>query len=182
VTVLRDATPADAARIGETHYRAREEAYPDLLPAARVNPRTIAERQQQWLDFLRDPGYGRDRCLFVIEQPGAGIIGFAGGGPQRHGDPEFPGEVWSIYLLRPHRGQGNGRRLMGEVARRLFGFGFRGLIVWTQPENARARAFYQRLGGVYVRTRPSGVFESVGYGWKDLSVLLAPETPSHRQL
>jgi GNAT superfamily N-acetyltransferase len=79
---------------------------------------------------------------------------------------------WSLYLLRPWRGQGNGRRLMAEIARRLVGAGYGGLIVWTQPENRPARAFYERLGGVYVRTRPSGVFQSVGYGWRDIRALL----------
>lgn len=182
VTVIRDTTAADAARVGEVHYRAREEAYPAFLPAERVNPRTIAERQAQWTGFVRDPGYGRDRFLVVLEATGEGIVGFAGGGPQRHGDPSFPGEVWSIYLLLPHRGQGQGRRLMSEIARRLHGALYPALIVWTQPQNARARGFYEKLGGVYVRTRPSGPFESVGYGWPDARVLVAPEAPSLRQL
>ncbi len=179
---IRDATPEDAARVGEVHYRAREEAYPAFLEPARVNPRTIAERQAQWTGFVGDPGYGRDRFLVVLEAPGEGIVGFAGGGPQRHGDPAFPGEVWSIYLLRPHRERGQGRLLMSEIARRLQAV-YPALIVWTQPQNARARAFYERLGGVYVRTRPSGPFESVGYGWQDIRVLAGPRAPpSSRQL
>ncbi len=169
---VRDATPEDAARIGDVHYRARAEAYPAFLPPARINTRTLAERQAQWLEFARDPGYGRDRFLVVLEAPREGIVGFAAGGPQRHGDPAFPGEVWSIYLLGPSRGQGHGRLLMSEAARRLAGARYTGLIVWTQPENARARAFYERLGGVYVRTRPSGEFQSVGYGWSDIRTLL----------
>lgn len=177
--ILRDATPADAARIGELHHRARSEAYPGFLPAARVNTRTVAERQQQWREFLEHPDIRRDRFLAVLEGP-EGLAGFAAAGPQRHGDPAFPGEVWSIYLLRRWRGQGLGRRLMGEMASRLHGAGYPALIVWTQPENAPARAFYERLGGVYVRTRPSGGFESVGYGWKDIrSLLLRPPKPPH---
>ena len=177
--MLRDAAPADAASIGEMHFRARAEAYPAFLPAARINTRTVEERKQQWREFLTDKGYGRDRFLVVLEGP-EGMTGFAAGGPQRHGDPDFPGEIWSIYLLDESRGQGNGRRLMSEVALRLHGAGYRGVIVWTQPENARARAFYERLGGVYVRTRPSGVFQSVGYGWQDIrNLLLRPPKPPH---
>jgi GNAT superfamily N-acetyltransferase len=180
--VIRDAAPADAARVGEVHCRAREEAYPAFLSADRVNTRTIAERQAQWLGFVRDPGYGRDRFLLVLEAPVEGIVGFAGAGPQRHGDPAFPGEVWSIYLLGSHRGQGRGRRLMSEIAGRLHGAGYPALIVWTQPENLPARAFYERLGGVYVRTRPSGPCLTVAYGWPDIRVLLAPDAPPLRRL
>jgi ribosomal protein S18 acetylase RimI-like enzyme len=177
--ILRDATPADAARVGEVHYRARAEAYPGLLPAERVNTRTLAERQKQWLEFLEHPGFGRDRFLVAFEGP-SGLAGFSAGGPQRHGDEGFPGEVWSIYLLREWRGRGHGRALMAEMARRLHGAGYPALIVWTQPENVPARGFYERLGGVHVRTRPSGGFESVGYGWKDIrSLFLRPPKPPH---
>lgn len=176
---IREATPDDAAAIGDVHYHARAEAYPRFLPEARVNPRSATERRQQWREFTGHDGYGRDRFLVVLEGP-EGIAGFAGGGPQRHGDPDFPGEVWSIYLLRAWRGKGHGRDLMSEIARRLHGAGFPGLIVWTQPENARARAFYESLGGVQVRIRPSGEFQSVGYGWRDMrSLLLRPPKPPH---
>jgi len=170
------------------HVLARAEAYPAFLPPERVNWRPLAERQQQWSGFLLDPGYGRDRFLVVLEAP-EGIVGFAGGGPQRSGDPDFPGEVWSIYLLRAWQRQGHGRRLMAETARRLLGAGHSGLIVWTQALNAPARGFYERLGGAYVRTRMLAGFEIVGYGWRDKGMLLrassrpaAPGAPFLRQL
>jgi GNAT superfamily N-acetyltransferase len=152
------------------HCLARAEAYPAFLPPDRVNWRTVPERQQQWREFLTDEGYGRDRCLVTVEAKG--IVGFAAGGPQRHCDPEFPGEVWSIYVLRAWQGQGNGRRLMAEVARRLLPAGFPGLIVWTQGVNAPARGFYERLGGRYVRSRPVAGIEIVGYGWPDARTLI----------
>ncbi len=153
------------------HYGARAEAYPAFLPPERVNWRTLEERQRQWGELLGDPGYGRDRCLVVAESR-EGIVGFSAGGPQRHGDPDFPGEVWSIYVLRACQRQGLGRRLMAETARRLLGAGLPGLIVWTQGVNAPARGFYERLGGQYVRSRPVSGIEIVGYGWPDARVLI----------
>lgn len=169
---FRDATPDDAERVGEVHVRTRAEAYPAFMPPDRVNWRTLAERQEMWRKHLHDPGYGRDRFLVILEAE-EGIVGFAGGGPQRHGDPDFPGEVYSLYVLRAWQGQGHGRRLMSEMARRLAGAAMTGLIVWTQAKNARSRGFYERLGGVYVRSRDVAGFETVGYGWPDVSVLLA---------
>jgi len=152
------------------HYRARAAAYPAFLPPDRVNWRTLAERQAQWGEFLSDPGYGRDRFLVVLEADG--LAGFAAGGPQRHGDPDFPAEVWSIYLLPEWRRKGHGRTLMFEMARRFAGAGYPAVIVWTQEPNAPARAFYERLGGRFVRSRPSAGFEVVGYGWSDVRDLL----------
>lgn len=153
------------------HYRARAEAYPAFLPPGRVNWRTVEERQRQWGEFLGDPGFLRDRCLVVAESR-EGIVGFSAGGPQRHGDPGFPGEVWSIYVLRAYQGRGHGRRLMAETARRLLGAGFSGLIVWTQGVNAPARGFYERLGGRFVRSRAASGLDLVGYGWNDARTLL----------
>ncbi|MCK6462069.1 MAG: GNAT family N-acetyltransferase [Planctomycetes bacterium] len=112
----------------------------------------------------------------MLEAP-EGIAGFSAGGPQRHGDPEFPGEVWSIYVRRAYQGKGHGRRLMAETARRLLVAGLPGLIVWTQGVNAPARGFYERLGGRYVRSRPASGIEIVGYGWRDARTLLPPEPP-----
>lgn len=152
------------------HYRARADAYPAFLPPERVNWRTLPERQAQWGEFLRDPGYGRDRFLVVLEAPGA--VGFVGGGPQRHGDPDFPAEVWSLYLLPGWRRKGHGRALMSEIARRLLGAGYPAVIVWTQAPNVPARAFYERLGGRYVRSRSVAGFPVVGYGWSDVHELL----------
>jgi len=168
---FRDATPDDANHVGEVHVRARAEAYPAFLPPERVNWRPLAERQQQWREFLSGPGYGRDHFLVVLEQRGE-IVGFSAGGPQRSGDPQFKGEVWSIYVLRAWQRQGHGRRLMEETARRLLGAGHPALIVWTQEANAPARGFYERLGGTYVRTRTMASFRIVGYGWPDARRLL----------
>jgi len=152
------------------HCLARAEAYPAFLPPDRVNWRTLPERQRQWREFVTHASYGRDRCLVVLE--GEGIVGFAAGGGQRHGDPDYPGEVWSLYILRAWQGRGHGRGLMSEVARRQVAAGHAGMIVWTQGVNAPARGFYEHLGGRYVRSRPVEGIEIVGYGWPDARTLI----------
>jgi hypothetical protein len=50
--------------------------------------------------------------------------------------------------------------------------GLADMIVWVLRDNAGARRFYERLGGVYVRTQPitigSTVLQEVSYGWRSL--------------
>ena len=171
---IRDATPAEAPTIAEVHYRSRAESYPSFLPEHLVNARSLDERERLWRGFLADAGYGRDRHLVVLEEDGA-PMGFAAGGPQRHGDPAYPGEIWSIYLRRSHQRRGHGSRIVKELARRMDGAGYPALIVWTHATNAAARRFYEALGGAYVRTRPSrlgpGSTEVVGYGWPRIDTL-----------
>jgi len=47
------------------------------------------------------------------------------------------------------------------------------MIVWVLRDNAAARRFYERLGGVFVRTQPitigSALLQEVSYGWKSLA-------------
>jgi hypothetical protein len=44
--------------------------------------------------------------------------------------------------------------------------------VWVLRDNATARRFYERLGGVFIREQPitigSSVLREVSYGWRAL--------------
>jgi len=46
------------------------------------------------------------------------------------------------------------------------------MIVWVLRDNAGARSFYERLGGVYVRMQPitigSALLQEISYGWSAL--------------
>jgi len=46
------------------------------------------------------------------------------------------------------------------------------MIVWVLRDNAAARRFYERLGGIYVRAQPitigSATLEEISYGWRSL--------------
>lgn len=120
-----------------------------------------------------------DQFVLVAERGGE-VVGFSGGGPAR-GEPGM-GEVYAIYLLAEHQGLGIGRALMRESARRLHAAGLRGLLVWVLRENAPARAFYERLGGVAEREKEDAVYGGssdaprlpvieTGYVWKDTAPL-----------
>jgi hypothetical protein len=49
------------------------------------------------------------------------------------------------------------------------------MIVWVMRDNQPARRFYERLGGVYVRTQPTTIgpatLEEVSYGWRRLDAV-----------
>jgi hypothetical protein len=51
------------------------------------------------------------------------------------------------------------------------------MIVWVLRDNTRARRFYERLGGIYVRSQPvtigTAVLEEVSYGWRSLDDIQA---------
>ena len=50
--------------------------------------------------------------------------------------------------------------------------GLNDMIIWVLRDNPDARSFYERLGGVYVRTQPITIgratLQEVAYGWREL--------------
>jgi hypothetical protein len=50
--------------------------------------------------------------------------------------------------------------------------GLADMIIWVLSDNQPARAFYEGLGGVYVRSQPitigAATLEEVSYGWRRL--------------
>ncbi len=172
---LRDADPADAEAIARVHARSREEAYASFMSPERLHRHTQAWREARWHRFLTEPDYGQARFL-VLAETDAEIVGFAAAEPARHGDPGYPVAIRSLYLRRAFHGHGHGRRLLEAAVERLVQTGATAVIVWTQETNEMARGFYEHLGGIYVRTRPSSpgpdAIPTVGYGWPDARSIL----------
>ena len=104
-----------------------------------------------------------------------GVVGFASGGPERAGEDGFAGELYAIYVLHDAQQRGHGRRLVQAVVGGLRELGLPDMIVWVLRDNARARKFYERLGGQYVRAQPvtigMALVREVSYGWRSLNDL-----------
>ena len=61
------------------------------------------------------------------------------------GDYSGFGEVVSLYLLPAYYRKGYGRELLESVRDALLEH-YEGVYLWVLRENARARAFYEKLG------------------------------------
>ena len=88
------------------------------------------------------------------------------------GETGYRGELYAIYLLESSKRRGYGRELVRAVVGGLREMGLEDMIIWVLRDNQNARTFYERLGGVYVRTQPitfgSATLEEVSYGWPRL--------------
>ncbi len=172
--MLRAAEPADAMGIATVQVTAWRSAYRGLLPADYLAGMDAGEAASRWERRLRTP----DPLVFVAESE-AGLVGFASGGPEREGDPVYRGELYAIYLLPQHQGLGHGRALAAAVAAGLADRRMRSMLVWVLRDNGPARAFYERLGGAYVREHPleigGATVAEVSYGWRDTVSLRGSE-------
>jgi len=137
--VIRAARAADAGDIARVHVQSWREAYRGLIPQPYLNQLSVAAHERQWRRTFADGGWA-----FVAEWERR-IVGFASGGLSR-GRRDVTGELYLLYLLRAHHGQGIGRALFDACHLELARRGHRGLLAWVLADNS-ARRFYERLGG-----------------------------------
>lgn len=174
---IREAQVADARAIAEIHVAVWQTTYRGIVPGDYLAALSVDDRERRWAAILDDTS-GR-YCAFVAEDDGNGgrIVGFADGGPRREGDPAYAGELYAIYILDDHQGQGIGRRLASAVAERLHMLGMPSMLIWALAANPACR-FYEALGGLLVERKPieigGATLEEVAYGWPDTRPLYTP--------
>jgi L-amino acid N-acyltransferase YncA len=165
---IREATLNDAAAIARAHIESSRATYRGLLPDEVLDEMTYERRLRNWSETLGEEGGAE--FVYVAEDEGGRVFGFASGGPEREGDAEFDGELYAIYLLDTHHRKGAGRGLVRAVAGRLSREGFRSMLVWVLADNP-ARRFYEALGGGRVREktieRGGRTLAEIAYGWRD---------------
>lgn len=161
VVSVRRPVPADVPGLTDVHDAAWREAYRGILPGLALE-RMIAKRGPVWWDTM----IRRERPLLVLDL-GDRLGGYVSYGPSRTLNLSQRGEIDELYLDPLFQGLGLGTRLFATARRDLASRGLKGLVVWALTDNARACAFYERLGGRRGATAParfSGVtLEKVAY-------------------
>ena len=176
---IRAANIHDAAAIAHVHVESWRTTYKGIVPEDFLASLSSAQCEQWWRQVLADPS--NVSYVYVAEDDRGHIVGFVYGGSERNGDPVYMGELYSIYVLAPHHGQGIGRQLTITLVKRLRQDGITALLLWVLAVNP-SRQFYERLGGrpVYAKTVTISDLPliEVAYGWRDTHALLEQPEPS----
>jgi len=166
---IREATPFDAQAIAETHVATWRTTYPGIMPQEHLDALSTGQFAADWANRIAE---GKTHILVAEDEAGQ-IVGFSSGGPERTGDTEYPGEIYTLYLLKSLQGRGLGRQVLTAMARRLRADGYPTLMLWTHIRNP-ARAFYEAMGGEACRTTQrtvtSVVYDDIGYGWNEAAL------------
>jgi ribosomal protein S18 acetylase RimI-like enzyme len=140
---VRRAAAGDVERLAEVHVRCWQETYRGMLSGEFLASQDPVSRLPLWRHLLQA---AEPADAWVATDAGT-VVGFAGvrrePGAASHGFvPPSSGdlELWGLYLLESHQGQGLGRRLLeaaldGEAA-----------SLWVAADNARAISFYGHFG------------------------------------
>lgn len=154
--LLREATAADAASIGDVHAEAWRVAYRNLFEP-RWLERFVAKRREQWSHRMASPAFAKTTLLVAVR--GDQVSAFAYFGP--HGrSPEPPAvrppsrprageaEIYGCYAHPSVWGTGVAGTLLDGAWDVLTDAGYRRVRLWTLAGANRARRFYSRFGFV----------------------------------
>jgi ribosomal protein S18 acetylase RimI-like enzyme len=165
--MIRPATLTDAPAIAMVHVSSWRSTYQGLLPGDFLASLSEANYSERWKRVIAD---GTSK-VYVAEDEG-GVVGFASGGRERAGETGYEGELYAIYVLDEAQRRGFGRDLVRATVGGLRELGLGDMIIWVLRDNQPARGFYERLGGVYVRSQPitigTATLQEVSYGWRRL--------------
>jgi ribosomal protein S18 acetylase RimI-like enzyme len=170
---VRDAVAADVQQMAAVHVAASRRAYAGLIPDRALDAMTPAERARRWAESV---AAGEPDQAILVAQSSGQIVGLGHCGPQR--TPALPssGEFYCVHVLPEAQRRGIGTALMSAMARFLIGREMGAASVWVARDNAPARRFYDRLGGVVwaeqCDVRADFVLAEVAYGWRDLAGLI----------
>lgn len=176
---IREAKVTDAGSIARVHIDTWRSAYAGIVPAAYLERLSYQARETSWVDILtaHQPSTGN----WVAATDAGQVVGFAGSGPERDGNPTYRGELYAIYLFPAYQRRGVGRRLVAAVAQHLIQEGFPSMLVWVLQDNHPGCRFYASLGGEKVGQQSIAIggvdLVEVSYGWKDISGLAAAHAP-----
>ena len=175
---IRPATLADAPAFARIHMDSWRSTYRGLVSDDFLDNLRFEDRLARWqqrLSELSDDGM----FAFIVETPNGEAVAFALAGPEGTGNPDYPGELWSLHVAQPYQHAGLGRTLISLAAKRLQGMGYNSMLVWVLEGNHPARRFYEKLGGVYLDRRiedfAGGSIPEVAYGYPDITALIQEE-------
>jgi L-amino acid N-acyltransferase YncA len=171
--MIRPAQIDDVPAIARVQVDTWRTTYTGIVPAEHLVRLDYAHSVEKWRQVFVSQSQTR---LFVAEDEGGQVVGFACGGPGREPQPALDGELYAIYVLQAHQGRGLGRGLVAAVATDLYTRGFKSLLIWVLKDNP-SRGFYEALGGQIMAHQEIDIggasLAEVGYGWLDLASLVA---------
>ena len=142
--LIRPADVADAAALARLHVACWRGAYRGIMPGFMLDGLSVDPFAAHWGRALAAP---EARLTHVAEQ-GERLVGFVASGPYREEGAVRAevGELYALYLPPERWGEGLGWRLWRTAHEDLLRAGYQEARLWVLKENARARAFYERVG------------------------------------
>jgi len=182
--IITPARLSDAPEMARVNVQARFEAYQGVLSPASLEFVSVEKKTHM---FEKNIGAADPSCTYLVARDEVGaIVGLATGGPWEEvttpeGVVQPFGEIFAIYILDKVKGQGLGARLLRQTAQALAEKGMVSAGLSVLENNAPARRFYERMGGViagsHLITFGDESYPALFYVWPDIRALFS-QAPS----
>jgi ribosomal protein S18 acetylase RimI-like enzyme len=148
--MVRKAIAEDAQAILEIQKQGWIDTYTSILGIDKVKAINEKGTIQHWHEII-----ARERTVtLVVENAQHQIAGYVCCGRNRDKKPEYPGEIYTIYVSSAHHKGGYGKGLFQAATEYLQAHQLTPFVVWVFKDNPACR-FYEKMGGHYITAGPS---------------------------
>ena len=164
---IRAGTRADADAIEHIRRATWHTTYGEIL-----NARAIDNATQGFADgWRRNFKPEANQFVYIAEAKGK-PVGFILGGPSREPWPDYPGEIYLLYVLAEFQCQGIGKQLMLKAHEALLAANLAPYFLFAIGEVKAPQAFYARVGGKDINRNKAFSIDGtpltdVAFGWKE---------------
>lgn len=178
---IRIAGEIDIPAIAVIHVAGWQAAYGGLVDQAYLDSLSVDQRAADWRGWM-DSGESETLIAEIDGKP-AGFVTYGRTKTAPPGDskirPQYPAEIYALYLLPEIWRQGVGTALIRAAAQNLKAKKMGAFCLWVLDGNHRAKSFYektygQRIGKKMITIGPNDLKE-VCYGWRDVNKILQAE-------
>jgi ribosomal protein S18 acetylase RimI-like enzyme len=170
---VRRAQLEDAATIARIYVNTVRVTYRGIIPDKFLNDMSYDRHKKSWEEGISDPN--NRTTVFVAEDDGGRVVGFAECGATRDDAQDYKGELYAIYVNHNMQRKGLGRRLVLSAVQDLRARGFDSMLIRVLADNKYNR-FYESIGGTQFRmgevTFGGKTIHEFAYGWRDTDALI----------
>nr|WP_315487246.1 GNAT family N-acetyltransferase [uncultured Undibacterium sp.] len=174
---LRRATVDDAEAIAAIRIEGWRTTYRGMIPDSYLAEMDLNENVLHWRTILQALPVKEDSLCVYVAVSEDEIVGFVSAMKLPEAKLDNDGEINAIYIRPQWQRCGIGKRMLHKAARSLQAMGCTSCVIWVIDGNSQARNFYEELGGEILIEQDfswDGLdLTEVGYGWSDLSVMMA---------
>lgn len=175
---IRSADDNDIPALAHIHVEGWKAGYKNIVDQDFLNTLNVDDRAKDWKSWM-DAG----EVPTIIAEIDGKPVGFSIYGGLRTPPPGtssirplYTGELYALYVLPDHWGQGIGTALMKSAVNIMRENKHKSMCLWVVDKNERAKNLYEKLGGQRIGKKqveigPSKVKE-ICYGWRDTSIIL----------
>ena len=167
--VIRPSRAADALSMSRIYVQTWRDTYLSVVPFGYLYEMSTRRHEQAFMKELTNK-----RTIGFVAEDAERIVGFVTGGRERRGNDIYPGEIYTLYVLKFLQRRGIGGKLAAALAAELRRSEIYSMLVRVLKLNPYRR-FYRKINGTYLKTEQQHfageTLEVEVYGWLDTTLI-----------